>query len=69
MALSLTISEDRLKQLMKDAYEDGFDDGANWDDALGGNDTYNAADKRWPGSVTHDRFDAVLLRYRNGGKA
>jgi hypothetical protein len=69
MAFTIQLTPERLKELLKAAYADGFEDGAQWTTTSEGPATSEyAPDLEWPNSVTLDQADALIARVRAGGK-
>lgn len=66
--MRIVLDSDRLEELLRAAYIDGFDDGrgipAKGDTA---DPTDAMAAEEWPDSVTADQLDALKERVRNGG--
>lgn len=53
-----------LERMLREAYEDGWEDGQLPENAMYSGPT----SELWVESVTYDRLDAALERVRNGGR-
>ena len=67
MKLHITLSEERFRQLMRDAYADGFEDGAGAY-VTEGRTGADLIEKEWPISVTEDVVRNVIETVRKGGR-
>ena len=71
--MQITLTQERLAQMLREAYEDGHEDGARDYAAANGDDpdaiAQTVSPDDWENSVTKDRFDATVERVRAGGKA
>lgn len=72
MHTTLYLPPARLKALLREAYEDGHQDGARDYAEANGHDPDAIAQEvspdDWENSVTADRFDALIKRVNMGGK-
>jgi len=64
----ISIPKDVLKEIMKECYADGFDDGAWVGTQITKDDVDREVEARWPDSVSADKFDAIVEKVRNGGR-
>ncbi len=60
MRIEIKLDAERLEELLRAAYQDGFEDGHNADA------DFEAFD--WAHSVTKDEFKALVQRVRDGKK-
>lgn len=57
----IRMTDERLEELLRDAYLDGYEDGC-------APDRRPSADELWNIAVTKDQFDALKERVHNGGQ-
>ena len=62
--MRIVLTKDRLTELLREAYEDGYDDAQA---RLSPAHTISMpTDEMWSDSVTADKLDSLVLRVRNG---
>jgi len=66
LALHITMTEARFRELLKEAYIDGFQDGAVMADIDSVNE--EVEDKAWADSVALDRAEEAIARVKAGGR-